>query len=357
VPVCLDHGGQPIHCAPNRFVAQFDYLFRNNGDGTFTDVTRAAGFEVADGGRGLGLAIADLDGEGRLDIFIANDGGRNFFLRNLGELRFEELGESSGLAYDGSGRATASMGVVAEDLDGDSLIDIFHTNFINEGSTLHRNLGGGQFVDATLAANLDAASRSKTGFGTVALDLDHDGRLDLIVANGHVDDRPWLNSPMAQTPDLFLGGDHGRFRPAGFKNAPYCLRRVAGRGAAAGDLDNDGRIDVVVVHRDVPAAILHDMTTGGHWIAIELEGTASSRTPVGARVTCKAAGRTQVRWLTSGTSYLAASDPRVSFGLGPAESVELLEVRWPSGAVQSWETIRADRVVQIREGADPRARE
>src|SRR4029077_8067041 len=167
VPDCRDDSRRPIHCSPGGFPAQFDHLFRNNGDGTFTDVSRVAGIAVPEG-KGLGLAIADLDGDGRLDIFVANDGTANFLFRNLGGMRFEEAGVTAGVAYDGMGKATASMGVVAEDLNGDGRIDLFHTNFINQTNTLRWNLGGGLFVDGSLAANLAAPSRSKTGFGTVA---------------------------------------------------------------------------------------------------------------------------------------------------------------------------------------------
>ena len=173
-----------------------------------------------------------------------------------GDLRFEEIGETAGVAFNGSGRATASMGVVADDLDGDGRIDLFITNLVNESSTFFRNLGGGLFVDATLGAGLDAPSRPKTGFGVAALDADGDGRLDLFVANGHVDDRPWANSRMAQSALFFWGRDGGRFDVAARPESSYFARAVVGRGVAAGDLNNDGRVDLVVVHRDQPAALL-----------------------------------------------------------------------------------------------------
>lgn len=349
---CVDQSGRPIHCSPGRFEAQVDQVFRNEGDGTFRDVSAEAGMDLPNG-RGLGLAIADLDEDGKLDLFVANDASRNFLFHNAGSLRFDEIAESAGVAYDGSGRATASMGVVAEDLDGDGRMDLLHTNFINEACTLHRNVGGGIFTDATLASGLEAASRPKTGFGAVAFDLDNDRRLDLFLANGLVDDRPWANSPMAQTAQLFRGGESGRFRLADAETSAYLARLVVGRGVAAGDLDNDGRVDLVVVHRDVPAAVLHNETPGGHWVGFRLTGKTSSRTPVGARVTCRVGGRDTVRWLTSGTSYLAANDSRLWFGLGAAKTLERLEVRWPSGTTQQWTNLPVDRLFDLREGAEP----
>jgi len=352
VPTCRDNAGGLIHCSPGRFEAQLDLLFQNNGDGTFSNVSSASGIEVPNG-RGLGLAIADFDGDGRLDLFVANDGSPNFLFRNLGGMKFEEVGIRTGAGCNGEGKATASMGVVAADLDGDGLIDLFHTNFINESSTFHKNVGGGVFTDATLWANLDAPSRAKTGFGAVAIDVDNDGRLDLFVANGHVDDQPWINTPMAQTAQLFFSQESGRFRLARLPNVAYFSRALVGRGVAAGDLDNDGRVDIVVVNRDAPAAVLQNVTEGGHWLGLRLRGTRSGTTPIGTRVTCRAGERTSTHWLTSGTSYLSASDTRIWIGLGTTRTVHRLEVHWPSGTVQGWSGVTADRILDIEEGKDP----
>jgi hypothetical protein len=244
------------------------------------------------------------------------------------------------------------MGVVADDLDGDGLIDLFHTNFLNEPNTLRRNLGLGLFQDVTLAAGLDAPSQARTGFGTAALDADNDGYLDLFVTNGHVDDQPWVQSPMPQLPLLFLGRPGGRFVTAGEDVATYLGRPVVGRGVAAGDLDNDGRVDLVVVHRDVPAALLHNITPeSGHWLGVRLSPASGSA--VGARVTCRAGGREQVRFVSSGTSYLSAHDPRLVFGLGAAATVERLEILWPSGRRQSWDDLAPDRYLTFGEGEPP----
>ena len=352
VQECLDPTGRPYHCTPGQFKPQADHLFRNNGDGTFTDVAQGANFD-GDGGLGLGLAIADLDDDGKLDIFVANDTAPNFLFLNRGGLKFEEVGVTAGAAYDANGRATASMGVVADDLDGDNRIDLLHVNFLNEPNTLLHNLGGGQFDDTTITAGLDATGRTTTGFGAVAFDAENDGRLDVFIANGHVDDRPWVHHPMAQRPNLYRSKAPGRFELAPPAIGPYFARDVVGRGAAAGDLDNDGRVDLVVVHRDAPAAVLRNVTEGGHWVGLRLVGEKSGKTPVGARVTCRAGGRTSTRWLTAGTSYLSANDPRLFFGLGAAGTIERLEVRWPSGLVQGWTDVAADRLLELREGLDP----
>ncbi len=350
--VCRDHAGRPIHCSPAYYPAQPDLLYRNNGDGTFTEVSQSSGFVGRDG-RGLGLAIADLDEDGKLDIFVANDASPDFLFRNRGGLRFEEIGAEAGVATNGSGLATASMGVVADDLDGDGRLDLFITNLVNESNTFFRNLGGGMWVDATLSAGLDAPSRPKTGFGDAAIDADNDGRLDLFVANGHVDDRPWANSSMALTSLFFWGRDRGRFEVAApADSSSYFVRRVVGRGVAAGDLDNDGRVDLVVIHRDGPAALLWNRAQAGHWLGIQLKGTRSGRTPVGAQVTCRVHGRSLVRRLISGTGYLSAHDPRLWFGLGDAGKVDRLEVKWPSGRVQSWTDLATDRIRVIEEGSE-----
>jgi hypothetical protein len=348
---CLDANGKPIHCPPGQFTPQPDLLFRNDGDGTFTEVHREAGLDLP-GGDGLGLAIADLDDDGRLDLFVANDAAPNFFFRNMGGLKFEEVGARAGVAYDGNGRATASMGVVAQDLDGDGKLDLFHTNFINEPNTFLKNLGGGLFHDETVRAGLDSVGRAFTGFGANAIDADNDGLPDLFIADGHVDDRPWINHPMAQLPLLYRAASPGRYERAPVSTGSYFARPAVGRGSAAGDLDGDGRVDLVVVHRDKPVAILKNETPGGHWIGLRLVGgPRSGKTPVGARVTCRAGGRTSVRWLTSGTSYLAADEQRPRFGLGAARLVDRLEVRWPSGAVEAWDGLAADRIVELREGS------
>ena len=352
VPDCRDQLNKPIHCPPTRFPAQVDHLFRNNGDGTFTDVAASAGLNVPKGD-GLGLAIADFDQDGRLDLFVANDTEPNFLFRNLGGLKFEEVGVASGVALDGSGRATASMGVVADDLDGDGLIDLFHTNFNNEPNTFLKGLGSGLFRDATAEVGLDAPSRPMTGFGVNALDVDNDGRLDLFVANGHVDDQPWFQIPMAQSPQLFEGGRGGRFRLVPPEPDSYFARKVVGRGSACGDLDGDGKLDLVVVHRGEPVSLLRNVSQGGRPFAIRLKGRKTGRQPVGAKVTGRVGGKTIARWVATGTSYLACDDPTLWIGAGSEPTIERLEVTWPGGRIQGWSNLKTNAIYELIEGGEP----
>lgn len=351
VKACKDHAGYPIHCSPGQYAAQPDLLFRNNGDGTFTDVSELSGIAGAPNGRGLGLALADLDADGLLDIYVANDASADFHFRNLGALRFEEIGAESGLAYDGAGHPTASMGVVADDLDGDGQIDLFHTNFLNEANTLATNLGSGQFMDATLAAGLAAPSLSKTGFGAAALDADLDGRLDLFVANGHVDDQPWVNSPMAQTPQFFRASTAGRFKLLDATAFAYLSRPVVGRGLAMGDLDNDGRVDLLVVHRGRPVSLLRNISDPARWISFLPRSEGNKGTPIGTQVTIEAGGRRQTRWLTSGTGYLSSHEQRIHFGLGTSPVVDRAEIRWPDGTSQVLGPLAANHFYRVWPGA------
>lgn len=350
-PACRDHSGGRIHCSPGLFPAQDDHLFRNNGDGTFTDIAREAGLTGRDG-RGLGLAIVDLDDDGRLDLFVANDASADFAYRNLGDLRFIEVAHELGLALNGAGKATASMGVVADDLDGDGHLDLFITNFLNEPNSFFRGLGQGLYADQGSAAGLSAPSIPMTGFGTAALDADNDGDLDLFVANGHVDDQPWINSPMKQPQHLFLNQGGGRFtldQPM----ANSALAPTTGRGVAAGDFDNDGRVDLVVVQRDGPLRLLQSQGPAGHWLALNLQDRSGASPAVGARVTVTAGGRRTTRWVTAGTSYLSGHEERIHFGLGSNESIDAVEIRWPSGRVEHWTDLAIDRLHRLRESVRP----
>jgi hypothetical protein len=347
--------GRLGYCPPGAFRPEPDVLYCNNGDGTFTDVSQDSGIgRVA--GNGLGLAIADWDDDGRLDVFVANDQSPNFLFRNLGNLRFEEVALAWGLAYDESGHARAGMGVAVGDYDGDGRSDILVTNFYEEGDTLYRNIAPGSFRVTTSAARLSVPSRGVLGFGAGFLDADNDGRLDLFTTNGHINDVRPVGMPYAMPPQFFRNRGGGRFADESSRAGPYFAGKWLGRAAAFGDLDNDGATDVLVTHLQRPPALLRNVTpTRGHFLALDLRAEGVGRRAVGMRVAATVGGRTIVRELAGGTSYLGASDPRIIVGIGDAGRVDRLEVRWPSGAARSWSGLNADRFLRIEEGSpEPR---
>ena len=338
------------YCEPRDFSALPDHVFRNDG-GRFVDVSAEAGLNDRDG-RGLGVIAADLDGDGKTDLFVANDTSANFFFRNLGGFRFAEEGHETGLATNASGGYLAGMGVACGDLDGDGRLDLAVTNFFGETTTLYHNLGGGLFADRSAESGLATPTRLVLGFGLAALDANNDGRLDLTQANGHVNDfRP--TTPYAMPPQLFLGDGTGRLVDFSDRaGPPWSVPRV-GRGLAVADLDNDGKVDVLIVADDAPLALLRNTsTTPDHFLTLGLEGTKSNRDGVGARVEVTASGRTQVATRFGGGSYLSASDPRLHFGLGATGKAERVEVVWPSGRRDRYEELAADRAYRLREG-DP----
>jgi tetratricopeptide (TPR) repeat protein len=346
--ICRDPKTQAyLNCNPLDAEALPDHLYRNDG-GRFVDVTDGSGI-IDRNGRGLGVVAADLDADGRVDLFVANDSSANFLFRNLGGMLFEEIAHDAGVAGNASGTYQAGMGVAAGDLDGDGLIDLAVTNFYGESTTYFRNLGQGAFVDASAACGLAVASRRLLGFGVAFLDADNDGRLDLASANGHVNDlRP--NYPYLMLAQLLVGGPDGRLIDVSdVAGAPWRVPRM-GRGLVVGDLDNDGRQDVLLLSHNQPLAYLHNRTEGGRSLTLRLEGRGSNRDAIGARVAVIARGRRLVAWRTGGGSYQSASDPRLHFGLGDAPGVESVEITWPSGHVQRFAGLSAGAGYLLREG-------
>jgi tetratricopeptide (TPR) repeat protein len=347
--ICHDEEkNRTSYCAPQKFRHLDDHLFRND-HGRFVDVTKEAGINDWHG-QGLGVVALDLDGDGHLDLFVANDQSPNFFFRNKGGLKFEEVAELSGLAVNANGGFQAGMGVACGDLDGDGRPDLGVTNFYNESMTFYHNMGGGVFTDHTGEIGLAIPTRYRLGFGTAFLDVDNDGHLDVAIANGHVDDfRPEI--PYAMPAQLLTGSAGGQLTDVSDRAGPPWQVPRVGRGLAAGDLDNDGRIDLLLVAQDGPLAYFHNRTVAaGHALTLRLEGTASHRDAVGARVTVVAGGRHQVAWRFGGGSYQSASDPRLHFGLGDAGRVESIEVAWPSGRIDRFGPLAADDGYLLREG-------
>ena len=350
--LCKDDKGKFFYCDPSKVDPAPDHVFRNDR-GRFMDVTREAGFTDPDG-RGLGVVAADLDGDGKVDLYVANDGTANYFFHNLGGFQFEETGLAAGVASGPEGGYQASMGVACGDYDGDGLPDLAVTNFYGESSTLYRNLGGGLFRDQTAASGLGAATRYLLGFGTAFADVNNDGRLDLVTANGHVNDnRPYY--PYAMPSQLLMGQPGGRFADASDKSGDVWRVPRVGRGLAAADLDNDGRLDLLILGQNEPLAYLHNRgpSTGdsGRFVTFLLEGSASNRDGVGALVTITAEGRRQVAPRFGGGSYQSSGDPRLHFGLGTASAVDSVEVHWPSGRLDRFARLAPDLGYLLREGA------
>ena len=323
-------------CSPPDYKALPDHLFRNDG-GRFVDVTREAGI-VDTEGRGLGVVAADLDGDGRTDIFVANDQSAKLMFRNRGGLRFEEVGQLCGIAANADGAYQASMGVACADVDGDGRPDLAVTNYYNEYTAFYLNLGQGVFSDHTAAIGLAVPTRYRLGFGVAFLDANNDGRLDLATANGHVDDfRP--GDPFPDGAQLLVGTEDGR-RLIDVTDAagPAWQVPLLGRGLAVGDIDNDGRVDLLILSQAQPLAYFHNRTQGGRSVTFRLEGSPSNRDAVGARVVVDAGGRRRFAWRIGGGSFQSASDPRLHFGLGSTDRVEAVEVTWPSGKVDRYAT-------------------
>lgn len=340
-------------CNPRDFPALPDHLFRNDG-GKFVDVTAEAGIRDADG-RGLGVVTADLDGDGLIDIYVANDQSANALYRNLGGMRFEETALLNGAGANARGGYQAGMGVALGDTDRDGLPDLVVTNFYNESSTLFRNLGGGQFADASAPTGLAALSRYLLGFGVGLPDVNNDGRLDYLAVNGHVfDGRP--KYPWEMPAQLLVQDAGGRFVDGGAGSGKVFSDLRMGRGLAIADLDNDGRLDAVLQSQNQPLALLMNRTEGAKKaITIQLEGKASPRDGTGARVEVVAGDRRWVGWASGGGSYQSANDPRLHFGAGDAARIDRVEVTWPSGRRDAYEGLATGAGYRLIEG-DPAPR-
>jgi hypothetical protein len=389
-PPCSYDFIQPDVCSPKKFSALPHLLYRNNGDGTFTDVSKPAGLRVPRGeddyaklsllppravaalrdaaarkdfGKGLGVLMVDVNADGRPDVYVANDTTDNFLYMNrgrAGQLLLEEVGLGAGAARDGNGSPNGSMGIDAADFNGTGRPSLWVSNFEGEMNALYSNeceRGQEGFAYQTQTVGLFSLGQSHVGWGTQFLDLDHRGWPDLFVTNGHVVRRPTGASKRFQKPMLLRNVAHpakpGRrwFIDVRQQGGPYFEAEHCGRGAAFGDLDNDGRIDIVLNHLNEPAAVLGNVaaTEGRHWLGVELRGRGR-RCVVGARVVLEVGGRRLTGFCKGGGSYLATNDPRLTFGLGEAPEVGRLTVYWPSGKPEHWDGLGVDRYWTLREG-------
>lgn len=336
-----------VYCHPKYYRGLPNTLYRNNGDGTFTDVSGVSGIG-AHVGKGMGVAFLDYDGDGRLDVFVANDTTHNFLFRNLGNGRFEETALAAGVAYNEDGRVLSSMGAEARDLDGDGREELFLSALNNETFPLFRNLGRGLFADATYSSGIGAATLAFTGWSNGVHDLDNDGQKDLFIANGGLDASANSSSKQRNLVLANLGG--GRFKDVSAQAGPAFQQTGLHRGAAFGDLDNDGLVDAVVTRIGESAEIFRNVCNARHhWIGIALRGRRSNRDGIGARIRVAAAsGGAQWNRVTAATGYGCSSDRRIVFGLGRDTSARV-EIEWPSGTRQTMENVAVDRYLTVEE--------
>jgi hypothetical protein len=340
-------------CPPQRFKPLVHGLWRNEGGKRFSDRAAAEGFRAV--GSGLGVVLADLDGDGRPDIYVANDGSNKLLYMNQGG-KLQECARDLGVDVDDTGHYNGSMGVDCGDYDGSGRPSLWVTNFQGDLHNLYRNVGGGLFEYQSRAAGLAAIGQHFVGFGTSFIDVDNDGWEDLVIVNGHVVYHPKLGSTVKQRPVLLRNIDYrGRrfFKDAGAQGGRFFQVPRVGRGLAVGDLDNDGWPDLVISHTNGPVVILRNeagtQAGAAHWFGVSLAGK-DHRDIVGSTVTVEAAGRRLTRFAKGGGSYLSSSDRRLLFGLGSTETVERVTVRWSWGATQSWQHLGADAYWELHEG-------
>lgn len=356
--ICRPEPDRVATCSPLNFSAEQDVLLRNRGDLTFEDVTDTAGIR-AEEGKGLGVIVADLDDDGWPDVYVANDGTPNFLFHNEtarpgARLHFAERGMEAGVGVSGAGNSQAGMGIACADFDADGRLDLYVSNFYLESGTLYHNDGALMFSDRTRTAQLAVPTRPMLGFGTQALDADLDGRPDLFVANGHIDDFRFRGEPWKMRPQLFRNEGGLVFSEASTQTGPYFDGEYLGRGVARVDFDRDGRTDLVVVHQDRPAALLHNETLSpNRRVAIALRGVSSNRDALGARLSIRSGGRHSVQEFCGGSGFFASNEPRAIVGLGLAPQIDALDVRWPSGRLDHWESLPVDAELLLIEGRAP----
>jgi enediyne biosynthesis protein E4 len=351
IPNC-NYEGVPVNCGPNGLVKPTHFLYRNNGDGTFTDVSKESGIGSIQTSYGLTAVAFDADEDGWQDIFVACDSTPSLLLLNNHDGTFREEALLRGVALASDGALLGGMGVGLGDYDLDGHLDIVKTHFQNQATGLYHNNGKGEFDDVTTQAGLNTERRF-ISWGTGLLDLDNDGYPDILVVTGTV--YPELEHLYAKYPAknprlIFRNQGDGTFVELGNETGAAISERHISRGCAFGDFDNDGDLDVLIMNRNEPPSLLrNDVPSGNHWLKVRLEGTKSNRSAIGSRVLLHYNDKVQAQSVTSQTSYLSANDPRLHFGLGKATIADI-EIYWPSGAKESYKSIAADQLVTIQEG-------
>ena len=345
--LCRYHG-EPVLCGPRGLPGGTNRLFHNEGNGRFRDVSAPSGFSGVAGCYGLGALAEDFDGDGLTDVYIACDSTPSILFRNRGDGTFRDIGLEAGVALNENGREQGGMGIAAGDFDGDGRIDLVKTNFADDLPSLYRNDGEGFFSDTAYRGGLGVHT-DRVGWGVGFLDFDLDGFQDLLIVNGHV--YPEADA-FRQSALLYWNLGNGAFLDVSANAGPAIGEPRVSRGAAFGDLDNDGRIEVVINDLDgAPTLLRQTNEPSGHWLTLRLEGVESNRDGIGARARIAAGDAVRTAAVRSGGSYLSDNDRRLHFGLGAAETAEEVRISWPSGRHESFGPLAADRIHTLREGA------
>jgi len=350
----IDKDGVHHYCIPRIFKPRPSWLFHNNGDGTFTDVSKESG--IAEHlGKAWGVVATDLNNDGRMDLFVSNDTVANFLFLNRGGGLFAEDGFAAGVAYSGEGRARSGMGVDSADFNNDGWMDLFVANIDEEIFSLYQNNHDGTFDDVAMQQGIGMATRWMSGWGLKFFDYDNDGNVDLILSNGFPDDLvdQISNKVTYREPLLLFHNDGRSFKDVSQQSGPVFLKNFAARGLAIGDFDNDGAVDVLIsVNDGAPVLLRNNAAKANHWLGLKLTGRKSNPDAIGARVTYQAEALNRTRMKVGGGSFLSSHDPRMVLGLGERSKVDWLEVRWPepSGAVERFTGLPVDRYITIVEG-------
>jgi enediyne biosynthesis protein E4 len=355
---CL-YKGVMVACGPPGLNGSKNLLYHNNGDGTFSDVSKSAGIEQANGTYGLGVLTGDFDNDGWPDIYVADDSTASLFYQNQKNGKFQDISLDAGCALSADGKPQAGMGVSASDYDLDGNLDIVKTNFAGDTPTLYHNLGGATFEDVTFQAGLGKHTQF-LGWGCGFFDFDNDGWPDILICNGHVYpevEQLRTEAGYAQRKLVYRNLRNGHFEDISMNVGPGISEPTASRGCAFGDFDNDGDVDFVVnCVNDFPQLVRCDSSVQNNWIKVRTVGTKSNRSGIGARLRCvvqmpgESKPHQQIDEVRSGGGYLSQSDLRVHFGIGKAAKVDLLEIRWPSGLVQTLQDVKANQLIYVKEG-------
>jgi hypothetical protein len=346
--------GIPVHCGPKGFLAAGDVLYHNNGDGSFSDVTREAGMAVLPA-YGLGVMWGDYDNDGDPDLYVANDSMASFLFQNQGNATFREIGASSGVAYSEDGQAQAGMGVAMADYDHDGFFDFYKTNFSDDYNNLYRNLGKGVFRDVSYASGLAIPCWRMLGWGTAFIDFDNDGWEDIFVSNGHVYpqvDRFPIDITFAQPKQLFRSLGNGKFEEISRNLGKDLTAAWSSRGSAVADFDNDGDPDIAVNNMDGPVSLFRcdGGSRSGNWLSLDLRDAKANRSAIGSRVVVETEKTRQMQELQAGSSYQACNDARFHFGVGSSDAVKVVTIRWPDGQLQHIEKVPANQHYRLKQG-------